>query len=516
MAATGDLRNNIAKVLSELKLLQYAGPFDPNSLSTGDPSAFLPLLHFVLLESDATLAAHFAHKAHTLHAKRDGRFVDSVYKLLRDEFGYKPVLSREQFFSNGFAERKLLFVLDVARLCRNLREDLARGKGSSSYDPRPAKQTYHLPTATSSSAVTENGTSKLTSTVPALKKARPDQHATTTTTTTITTRTKPDHAKNQRMRPFDPTKYTSSSTDILHELNESSEMDYPRTKTIPSNHHDDARKNKSVTTQNHHTHEFNLLANMPYRTALHENAQAGGGLIQLNSRMQNGDWIYGGVVDMEYGEDEEEVMGSGILLNQNEFETEDPSCVFPASPPHTITAAAADTSAASMLHEPLPPPNPSTHPLAYYPPRQMSAPSTTTHRRSILKPTGYHPDTAVRHTSSTIQQNAQQPPLELHDLQSPTAAAASNHATMTATITDHNARSSRRHNSNHQYRASSSSSEEEEVGEEAPFDMSTSATSGSRSLNHGVPAAHNHSADMASFSAGGAHFTTMPAAAPPG
>ncbi|KAJ3302441.1 hypothetical protein HDV03_004985 [Kappamyces sp. JEL0829] len=45
---------------------------------------------------------------------------------LRDEFTYKPKITKEQFFAKGFAERKCLFLCDVIRLCKTLHNDLAR------------------------------------------------------------------------------------------------------------------------------------------------------------------------------------------------------------------------------------------------------------------------------------------------------------------------------------------------------------------------------------------------------
>ncbi len=45
---------------------------------------------------------------------------------LRDEFSYKPRISKEQFFVKGFAEQKCLFICDVLRLCKRLHQDLER------------------------------------------------------------------------------------------------------------------------------------------------------------------------------------------------------------------------------------------------------------------------------------------------------------------------------------------------------------------------------------------------------
>lgn len=99
-----------------------------HSLSKGDPSSFLPLIHYTLLDFSTILASHFTSKSYKLAGKKDSRFLEGVYTLLRDEFHYKPVLSRDQFLSMGFAERKLLFLQDVIRMCRQLNRNLSRGK----------------------------------------------------------------------------------------------------------------------------------------------------------------------------------------------------------------------------------------------------------------------------------------------------------------------------------------------------------------------------------------------------
>ncbi|KAJ3410639.1 hypothetical protein HDV05_003530 [Chytridiales sp. JEL 0842] len=124
--STGDLHNNISKVQADVKSLHYNGQLDIYGLSKGDPAALLPLIHFILLDSSPMLAKHFASRKYELYGKRDTRFMESVHKLLRDEFGYKPSLNRDQFFSMGFAERKLIFISDLVRLCKQLRDNLSR------------------------------------------------------------------------------------------------------------------------------------------------------------------------------------------------------------------------------------------------------------------------------------------------------------------------------------------------------------------------------------------------------
>ena len=99
-------------------------------MSRGDPSALLPLLHHILLDFSSVLATHFASKGYELYGKKDVRFLEAVYQLLLREFTYKPQLTRQQFFSMGFAERKLIFINDIIQHCKQLDQNLCRQVGN--------------------------------------------------------------------------------------------------------------------------------------------------------------------------------------------------------------------------------------------------------------------------------------------------------------------------------------------------------------------------------------------------
>ena len=51
-------------------------------------------------------------KGYRLYSCTDQRFVESVFKLVRREFQQKPVLTVEQFLRKGFAEHKIIFLLE--------------------------------------------------------------------------------------------------------------------------------------------------------------------------------------------------------------------------------------------------------------------------------------------------------------------------------------------------------------------------------------------------------------------
>nr|KAJ3414405.1 Centrosomal protein of 44 kDa [Polyrhizophydium stewartii] len=127
----GDLRNNLAKLQTELKHVRYDVPLDQAGASRGDPAAFLPILHYVLLDYSALVARRFAERSYELYGKTDSRFVETVFGLMLNEFNYRSALSRDQFLSPGFAERKLILVADVVRLCRELHGRLKRAASAA-------------------------------------------------------------------------------------------------------------------------------------------------------------------------------------------------------------------------------------------------------------------------------------------------------------------------------------------------------------------------------------------------
>lgn len=59
----------------------------------GVPLAFLPLIHHCLLVYSTPIADLVRQSKFDLYAKSDFRFIESVYKLLVDQFGYKPAIS---------------------------------------------------------------------------------------------------------------------------------------------------------------------------------------------------------------------------------------------------------------------------------------------------------------------------------------------------------------------------------------------------------------------------------------
>ncbi|XP_064508575.1 centrosomal protein of 44 kDa isoform X2 [Pseudopipra pipra] len=111
--ATGDLNGSLRKMEQGLRLLSYPRDVDYTVLVKGDPAAFLPIINYCFTSFSTCIAELLVKCDVELTAKSDLRFIEAVYKLLRDQFQYKPILTKEQFLQFGFAERKMQIVCDI-------------------------------------------------------------------------------------------------------------------------------------------------------------------------------------------------------------------------------------------------------------------------------------------------------------------------------------------------------------------------------------------------------------------
>ncbi|NXC34311.1 CEP44 protein, partial [Campylorhamphus procurvoides] len=111
--ATGDINGSLRKIEQGLRLLSYPRDVDYTVLVKGDPAAFLPIINYCFTSFSTCIAELLVKCDVELTAKSDLRFIEAVYKFLRDQFQYKPILTKEQFLQFGFAERKMQIVCDI-------------------------------------------------------------------------------------------------------------------------------------------------------------------------------------------------------------------------------------------------------------------------------------------------------------------------------------------------------------------------------------------------------------------
>uniref|UniRef100_A0A3B3SCJ8 Centrosomal protein of 44 kDa n=1 Tax=Paramormyrops kingsleyae TaxID=1676925 RepID=A0A3B3SCJ8_9TELE len=110
---TGDLRGCLRKLERQLRSLKYPREVDYCALARGEPSSVLPIVSYAFVSYSSHVAEHLVGLGVELAGKNDLRFVETVYKVLRDVFHYKPLLTKQQFLQPGFAEHKIGILCDV-------------------------------------------------------------------------------------------------------------------------------------------------------------------------------------------------------------------------------------------------------------------------------------------------------------------------------------------------------------------------------------------------------------------
>ncbi|XP_035180442.1 centrosomal protein of 44 kDa isoform X2 [Oxyura jamaicensis] len=140
--ATGDLKGSLRKIEQGLRLLNYPRDVDYTMLVKGDPTSFLPIISYCFTSFSTHIAELLVKCDVELTAKSDLRFIEAIYKLLRDQFQYKPVLTKQQFLQFGFAERKIQVVCDIINCVVKKHKELSnlnKVKSQSRKKLRPLK-----------------------------------------------------------------------------------------------------------------------------------------------------------------------------------------------------------------------------------------------------------------------------------------------------------------------------------------------------------------------------------------
>ncbi|XP_035492601.1 centrosomal protein of 44 kDa isoform X1 [Scophthalmus maximus] len=129
MLSSGDVQGCLRGLESLLRAVRYPGHVDHSGISKGDPSAFLPIVSFTLTSFSSPLAEQLLAAGLDLTGKTDLRFTDTLYKVLRDIFQYKPVLTKQQFLQWGFSQRKISVVCDIINLVLQKHKQLKKPRG---------------------------------------------------------------------------------------------------------------------------------------------------------------------------------------------------------------------------------------------------------------------------------------------------------------------------------------------------------------------------------------------------
>ncbi|XP_028646973.1 centrosomal protein of 44 kDa [Erpetoichthys calabaricus] len=162
--ATGDLKGCLRKLDQLLRSINYSREVDYPGLARGDPVSVLPIISYAFNSFSLLLAEHFVACGVELTGKNDLRLLEGVYKVLRDHFHYKPVLSKQQFLQSGYAERKITITCDIITYLINKHKELSKSQ--------PKKRLPSVP----SSAPSQGGHERLFPDLPYKAKPLVEKH----------------------------------------------------------------------------------------------------------------------------------------------------------------------------------------------------------------------------------------------------------------------------------------------------------------------------------------------------
>ncbi|KAM4751390.1 centrosomal protein of 44 kDa isoform 1-T1 [Anableps anableps] len=146
MLSGGDVQGCLRKLEALLRVIKYPSDVDYSRLSKGDPSTFLPILSFTLTSFSPPFAEQLVAAGLELTGKTDLRFTDTLYKVLRDIFHYKPILTKQQFFQWGFSQRKISFICDIINLVLQRHKQLHKPRVKYPVVYNIRKETHPTPT----------------------------------------------------------------------------------------------------------------------------------------------------------------------------------------------------------------------------------------------------------------------------------------------------------------------------------------------------------------------------------
>lgn len=96
------------------------------SLIAGKPDSFLSIIHFFLFQFSRHLCELITPHASDLLFRGDARFVEGFFKLMQECMNIRPEISKNQFLSNGFVDKKCQILMEVISFAKRVHTEKAK------------------------------------------------------------------------------------------------------------------------------------------------------------------------------------------------------------------------------------------------------------------------------------------------------------------------------------------------------------------------------------------------------
>ncbi|CAK56724.1 unnamed protein product (macronuclear) [Paramecium tetraurelia] len=135
---SSDLQNQYENFKKTMKKAEYKEQFAFEYVKDNNPTFFLRILHYILIEYNSSFYKSLVDKGYELYSKNDLRFTEQVFKMLQLEFNYKSSINIAQFLSEQYLEHKLILINDIfnevlQRTKKEKKVNVFKGQENSSY-----------------------------------------------------------------------------------------------------------------------------------------------------------------------------------------------------------------------------------------------------------------------------------------------------------------------------------------------------------------------------------------------
>ncbi|CAD8174853.1 unnamed protein product [Paramecium pentaurelia] len=142
---SSDLQNQYENFKKTMKKAEYKEQFAFDYVKDNNPTFFLRILHYILIEYNSGFYKSLVDKGYELYSKNDLRFTEQVFKMLQLEFNYKLSINIAQFLSEQYLEHKLILINDIfnevlQRTKKDKKVNLFKGQENTSYLQNTQKQ----------------------------------------------------------------------------------------------------------------------------------------------------------------------------------------------------------------------------------------------------------------------------------------------------------------------------------------------------------------------------------------
>jgi len=114
------LNKNIELLKSELKQIKYPEKLRYEKALNGAPRTYFKILNYSLISYSRLVADYLKENSFKVISNSEEDFIDMIYNALPTLFNYTPyqTIKKSQFFTNGYADEKALFCVEVIRLVK--------------------------------------------------------------------------------------------------------------------------------------------------------------------------------------------------------------------------------------------------------------------------------------------------------------------------------------------------------------------------------------------------------------